>query len=337
MQTIQRYLRQYRDEIKGFAILWVVFFHAQLGLEGLLYDVQRIGYGGVDIFFFLSGFGLYHSLQKNSSLKGYFVRRAKRLLPSYWPFCIIWLAVMIPLTWKGIRGAAHMALGNLLMFGYWTGASFTINWYVSAMAASLVLAPLLVRMIKEGKHIWLRTLLILAGAVGVGLLFVGNAKYMAISRLPVMILGMIFARKVSEERKLRWFPAFLALTALAGTALLFICLERFEDQLILYGLYWHPFVLITPGLCVGLGWIAAKVPAFISARLKILGKASFEIFLFNVWIELLGKRFGLADGPVSWLAWSMASIVAGILYYLTISRTRLKRNRLCLEKSSQKG
>ena len=37
-----------RDEIKGAAILWVVFFHAQLGLGGLLYDVQKIGYGGVD-------------------------------------------------------------------------------------------------------------------------------------------------------------------------------------------------------------------------------------------------------------------------------------------------
>ena len=32
-----------RDEIKGAAILWVVFFHAQLGLGGLLYDVQKIG------------------------------------------------------------------------------------------------------------------------------------------------------------------------------------------------------------------------------------------------------------------------------------------------------
>ena len=205
------------------------------------------------------------------------------------------------------------------------------------MAMSLVLAPLLVRMLKEGKHIWLRTVLVLAGALGIGFLFVGNPKYMAVSRLPVMILGMIFARDVSEKRRLHWFPAFLALTALAGTALLFVCLECFEDKLISYGLYWHPFVLITPGLCVGLGWIAAKMPATISAGLKLLGKASFEIFLFNVWIELLGKKFGLADGPFSWLVWSFVSVAAGILYYLTISRTRSKRNRLCLEKSSQKG
>ena len=60
METIRKNLSVYRNELKGLAILWVVFFHARLGLEGFLYQVQRIGYGGVDIFFFMSGFGLYH-------------------------------------------------------------------------------------------------------------------------------------------------------------------------------------------------------------------------------------------------------------------------------------
>ena len=68
-----------RDEIKGAAILWVVFFHAQLGLGGLLYDVQKIGYGGVDMFLFLSGFGLYHSLSRDADAGRYLLRRARRL------------------------------------------------------------------------------------------------------------------------------------------------------------------------------------------------------------------------------------------------------------------
>ena len=34
-------LRAFRDELKGLAILWVVFFHAQLGLSGILYEVQK--------------------------------------------------------------------------------------------------------------------------------------------------------------------------------------------------------------------------------------------------------------------------------------------------------
>ena len=79
------------------AILWVVFFHAQLGLGGLLYDVQKIGYGGVDMFLFLSGFGLYHSLSRDADAGRYLLRRARRLLPAYLPFCAVWLCVMLPL------------------------------------------------------------------------------------------------------------------------------------------------------------------------------------------------------------------------------------------------
>lgn len=46
LRRMQEAIGACRDEIKGAAILWVVFFHAQLGLGGLLYDVQKIGYGG---------------------------------------------------------------------------------------------------------------------------------------------------------------------------------------------------------------------------------------------------------------------------------------------------
>ena len=95
MQTIRYNLSRYRNELKGIAILWVVFFHAQLGLEGLLYQVQRIGYGGVDLFFFLSGFGLYHTLERDADLGRYLKRRARRLLPAYLPFCVVWLVVIL--------------------------------------------------------------------------------------------------------------------------------------------------------------------------------------------------------------------------------------------------
>ena len=89
MPAIRRYLSASRNELKGIAILWVVLFHAQLGLSGLGYQIQRIGYGGVDLFFFLSGFGLYHSLERSSDLRGYLKRRCERLLPSYLPFCLL--------------------------------------------------------------------------------------------------------------------------------------------------------------------------------------------------------------------------------------------------------
>jgi len=315
METICKNLSRYRNELKGIAILWVVFFHAQLGLDGLLYQVQRIGYGGVDIFFFLSGFGLYHSLEKDADLGRYLKRRGERLLPSYLPFCLAWLAVMLPMYGDGFVSSIRIALGNLTMSGYFAGAELNINWYVSGMVLSLLLAPAFHAVISAGRRFWLRALTLISILFAAGLGYIGNDHYMAISRLPVFVLGMMFAapqcRTVSAKK-----AAFGLITAcIAGFAVLFVFLERYQEMLVTYAMYWHPFVLIAPALCAGLSWLLSKMPAIVCKPFAVLGRASFEIFLFNVWVELLGKRFGLANTPLAWAGWSMASVAAGLIYH----------------------
>ena len=43
MENFQTNLRAYRNELKGAAMLWVVFFHARFGLSGFLGFIQQIG------------------------------------------------------------------------------------------------------------------------------------------------------------------------------------------------------------------------------------------------------------------------------------------------------
>ena len=179
-----------RDEIKGAAILWVVFFHAQLGLGGLLYDVQKIGYGGVDMFLFLSGFGLYHSLSRDADAGRYLLRRARRLLPAYLPFCAVWLCVMLPLYGLGTVQSVRVAAGNLLMLGFFAGTPAMINWYVSALALTLMLAPLVYGLMARASHPRRCAVLVAAACFAGGLCFIGTEAYMAVSRLPVFVLGL---------------------------------------------------------------------------------------------------------------------------------------------------
>ncbi|NLH66456.1 MAG: acyltransferase, partial [Candidatus Microthrix parvicella] len=69
------------DGIRGLAVLTVVFFHLELGW-------MRGGYLGVDVFFVLSGFLISTLLIREWTkhgridLKGFWVRRARRLLPA---------------------------------------------------------------------------------------------------------------------------------------------------------------------------------------------------------------------------------------------------------------
>lgn len=318
MRRVQQSIGAYRDQIKGVAILWVVFFHAQLGLDGLLYEVQKIGYGGVDLFFFLSGFGLWYSLSRDGDTGRYLVRRARRLLPAYLPFCVLWLCVMLPLYGLGTVQSVRVAAGNLLMIGFFAGTPAMINWYVSALAASLLAAPLIYSLMMRGSRPRLRALLIAAVCFLGGLCFIGTEAYMAVSRFPVFVLGM--AAAVPARRDGGGQTALAgAIAALAGLCVLFVCFFRFPEMLNTYGMYWHPFILIAPAMCAGLGWLFAKAGRKL-VLLRALGRASFEIFLFNAWVEVLGKRFGLADGPLSWLLWSVGSVLAGLGYHFVVER-----------------
>ena len=79
--------------------------------------------------------------------------------------------------------------------------------------------------------------------------------------------------------------------------MLFYCYAQKPHWLLNYAMYWHPFVLIAPAMCAGLGWAFSRAGR-LTLPLELLGKASFEIFLFNVWFELLGKRYGLMDSAL---------------------------------------
>ncbi len=320
MQAVRKLIGTYRSELKGVAILWVIFFHAQLGLSGWLFDVQKICCGALEVFIFLSGFGLYHSLERSNDLNGYLRRRTQRILPVYLPFCLLWLVVMLPFAGLGLTGMLRTAVGNLLMVGFFSGAPLTINWYVSALMASFLLAPLLHAVLSKAKRLERCALGLLAGSFVFGLAFVGMDAYMAVSRLPIFILGMVFSAWKTERPTGRGFGIGLLFAMAVGFIALLVTFRRFPELLLDYAMYWHPFVLITPGLCVGLAWLFGHCNQKLLMPLRLLGDASFEIFLVNAWVELAGKRFGLCSTPVDWALWSVIGVAAGLLYHLVIGR-----------------
>ncbi|MGN9060685.1 hypothetical protein ACTM96_14400 [Mediterraneibacter faecis] len=58
-------ISEFRTELMSIAILWVLWFHTQMEFDNdLLLLLKNLGYGGVDIFFLVSGLGLYKSLKK---------------------------------------------------------------------------------------------------------------------------------------------------------------------------------------------------------------------------------------------------------------------------------
>ena len=93
MNAYQR-ISRYKSQLMGIAILIVVyghFFYYHSGLKDYTQLNITMWYtvGSVDIFMFLSGFGIYHSLSKNDNPLRVLQRRMSRLLPAYLPFIVL--------------------------------------------------------------------------------------------------------------------------------------------------------------------------------------------------------------------------------------------------------
>lgn len=71
-----------RTAIMGFAMMSIMLFHQPFFYGNPFVDFFHLyGFWGVEVFLFVSGFGIVHSLKKNS-LAIYYTNRLKRLLPS---------------------------------------------------------------------------------------------------------------------------------------------------------------------------------------------------------------------------------------------------------------
>jgi len=80
-------LAKYRQQLMGFAMSWIICYHFGLGAFHLplINFVGKTGYGGVDLFLFLSGLGIYFSLSKDENKRRFYLKRVLRILPYYVP------------------------------------------------------------------------------------------------------------------------------------------------------------------------------------------------------------------------------------------------------------
>jgi peptidoglycan/LPS O-acetylase OafA/YrhL len=313
---------KYRDELKGLAMLWIVWFHSGLLLPGILDDLRFLGYGGVDIFLFLMGMGLSYSLQKNADLRAYLSRRMKKLLPAYLPVVIVWMAVTYPQYGFSAGQAVQGIAGNLFMVGYWLQLPGVYNWFANTVFTFALVAPAVYAVIHGGKGRGLIVLLVIA--FGIGAANIGMEQMMPVSRLPVFILGMAFGLWQGGARR-AWLNVLLALSFIAGLLAVEYCMHRQTWLLIDYGMYWYPFALITPPLCMALAFLFRKADklkrAF--APLRWVGRSSFEIYLINVWIYEISKQYTVSAWM--WALLCAANLLLGVGYHLLITRLTQKK------------
>lgn len=95
-----------------------------------------------------------------------------------------------------------------------------------------------------------------------------------------------FARAAQEQEtiKKRTVGCWIVLS-LAGAVLLELCYRYFPASLTDFGMWWYPFILITPGLCLALSLLCLliqRVCHWPVAVFQHIGNCSFEFYLTHL-------------------------------------------------------
>lgn len=310
-------MMNYRSVWMGFAMLWVMIFHAEFIFKNsAVMGIKSVGYGGVDIFLFASGMGNYFSYFKDENPLEFLKRRIMRLAPVYVPFIVVWSIYKIVMKEMnpfyffgnlfGVEGLSH------------TGKNF--NWYLTALVICYVLTPYIANAVKKNsiyKNLMLVVILFLISTA----FFFDTRSIISYSRLPIYAIGMIFAKY--SDKEIKWKEIVIgAVMFIVGCVALYIGYTKYPDYLWNYGIHWYPFIFITPFLCYALSAISEmiskwKVVEILLNGLKYVGNISFELYLAHIFIfsdvSIYLKNKGTTITNGMWLAMYIAAFPGAIL------------------------
>lgn len=279
-------LFKHRSVWMGVAMLWIISYHFPFQISFLPLRVfKEIGYGGVDIFLFASGLGCYFSYSKNQDPLTFIKRRISRLAPVYLPFIIVWVSY----SYFSGKISLQAVIGNIFAVQGFTNLGENFNWYIAGLILCYILTPFFFGIIEKMKNGG-ALLGLIAFLLMITIPFENATNgIIIVTRLPIFAIGMYFAKMSESECPVLTCKSisFLFLASVVGFAVLGMFRLFFGKFLWSYGLYWYPFILITPGLCVFISIICETMIKYKITRgfiwpLKSIGEYSFELYLVHI-------------------------------------------------------
>lgn len=254
-----------RQWLMGFAILWVIAFH--FCMYGNLLHVEALnflfgkGYLGVDIFIFLSCYGLCHSYEKRI-LKDFYVQRLRRLFPMYLVFVVVLVtafAALMPYT--------PVVTGLLQLTGLANFFGIEVEWYIPSLILIYALFPLIFTGIEYlyKKNIWWILSLVLVLVAASPILSKG-IFYLFVIRFPLVVIAAASFFAVRDNAMDKIIQLFV-FSALVG-----FC---FSGREMLNGS--QTGMLLLPLIFLGLSQLRLSLP--LTRAISFLGRHTLEIYL----------------------------------------------------------
>jgi peptidoglycan/LPS O-acetylase OafA/YrhL len=324
--------RNYRADIDGLravAVILVVAFHA-------FPDVVRGGFIGVDVFLVISGYLISGNIlsgirSRTFTLSDFYVRRARRILPSL----VVMLAGTLAIGWAVLLPAAYQALGlhalaGALFFpnfvfwnevGYFDRAAETKPllhlWSLGVEEQFYLVWPILLMILSK----WPKMLLaILCTIVSASLIYScyatvyspAAAFYSPLSRLWELGIGGILYVLASHPRNNNWLSS-AGIALIAGSALLIERTTAFPGAFAIIPVAGTALVIFS-----GSSILSHKLP-------ELLGRISYPLYLWHWPLLSLAAINGMNSIGQRVLVITVSTLLAWLTYVLIEGPVRFGR------------
>lgn len=324
-------ISKYRTPVMGLAIINVLFGHTGMVLWGPFnYLVNSVWL--IDIFFFFSGLGAYHSLCKNDNVLDFYIRRVKRIYPAYLPAVIAYIIVSasIVLADGGVPSLIKETLGNVLMLGWVAGMRHQFNWYPQAIMVVYLITPAIFFLIRRFDGNTAKLSLLFAFFCLGQLCFFGTNYLVAVSRTLNFLLGMLAADAARRDADIKLNIPLLLVLAAAGHVLICLGMRAGADAVWTMGTTWYPAIIAIPGTM----YLFCKFFEFVEKKKwlgwfmwihNITGRYSFEIFMLHIVLYELISILGIySTSKLVLTLYASGACVISVFYGKWVDKLRKK-------------
>lgn len=302
----------YRSELMGWAILWIMMLHFTFNQIKPLGFIAQYGFAGVEIFLFVSGLGLYYSLEKDSYLIRFYSKRVLRIFPTYY---ILGIFASIFL----FNDTLFSYMFRYTTIGFWTSGIYW-EWYIPSLIVLYLFSPFLKVLID--RHMFIAIGIIVATTIGLAYYFIDKEQildrshFFFLYRIPAFMFGMVCANWIKNGISSKYFFLILVI----GLPF-FIFLFPQHHQIYNYK-YFSLFFLLP---CFTLAFILlSKFVKVVRPIISQMGKASLEIYLIQGFLFSATIR-GMISVPSIWhdtltIALIISSTILGITAHWLIDK-----------------
>jgi peptidoglycan/LPS O-acetylase OafA/YrhL len=301
------------DSLRGIASLSVVLFHFTYGYDNGINSISdnkfyfNYGYLGVQLFFLISGFVIFMTLEKTKKSADFIVSRFSRLYPAYWVAIITTVLITIILSVPSQHGifTLKQVLVNFSMLQFWFKIKDVDGAYWT-LAIELTFYAIMwsVFVLKKQKYITWFCLIWLLLSILFSTIEIPFENYIKIILIlkysPLFAGGIIFYLIKSKKPSL--FYHILVLLSL-GTEYLFLSQQR--SDLIVYTIITTYYIVFYLFVYEKLRFLSNKISLF-------FGAISYTLYLIheNIGIAIIYWLKKIADFQLFYLPLSILIIVA---------------------------